>query len=305
MQIKRPMLAAPTKEADLRALKWPKLISAKIDGIRMLVGRDELGRPVCLSRKMLPIPNLHVQALFAHDKFVGLDGELVCGEPWAKDCYRKTNSAVMSVDGEADVKWYVFDDFTHPKKPYVERALAAKKQVQAEGYTPIYWLPQKIVRSYEEVLEEEEAFLSSGYEGAMLRCPKGPYKENRSTLRQEWLLKVKRFVDSDAEVVGTIELMHNDNEATTDETGYTKRSSHKAGKSNSGTLGALVVKCCDKNDLFFGVQFEVGTGFTAKQRENLWKNRKYLTGKKIKYKYFPVGCKDKPRHPVFLGWRDD
>lgn len=302
--IKRPMLAAPTKEAELRVIKWPKLLSAKIDGIRMLVV-EQNGKPICLTRKMLPIPNQHVQALFARPEFVGLDGELVCGEPWAKDCYRKTNSAVMTADGTPDITWHVFDSFVLPKDPYALRATYAKRQIQVLEQAPIRWLAQIPVNNYDEMRTIEEGYLEQGYEGAMLRCPRAPYKENRSTLKQEWLLKVKRFTDSDAEVIDTTELMHNDNEATTDETGYTKRSSHAAGKSNSGTLGTLIVRCCDKNDPFYGVTFEVGTGFTAEQRANLWKNRKYLVGKFIKYKYFPIGCKDKPRHPVFLGWRND
>lgn len=304
MSIKRPMLAAPTKEAELRAIKWPKLLSAKIDGIRMLVVEQD-GKPVCLSRKMLPIPNLHVQALFARPEFIGLDGELVSGEPWDKDCYRKTNSAAMTAEGTPDIYWYVFDSFDMPSMGYVQRAIYAKSIVNKFPTSRARWLPQIPINGYDEMRAIEEGYLEQGYEGAMLRCPKAPYKENRSTLKQEWLLKVKRFTDSDAEVIDTTELMHNDNEATTDETGYTKRSSHAAGKSNSGTLGTLVVKCIDENDPFYGVQFEVGTGFTAEQRANLWKNRKYLVGKKIKYKYFPIGCKDKPRHPVFLGWRND
>lgn len=307
MSIKRPMLAAPTKEAELKVIKWPKLLSAKIDGIRMLVVEQD-GKPVCLSRKMLPIPNRHVQALFARPEFVGLDGELVCGLPYDKDCYRKTNSAAMTADGTPDITWYVFDSFNQKKEPYGVRAVEAKSRVtwaKEVGRVGLEWLSQIPIYNYDEMRAIEEGYLEQGYEGAMLRCPKAPYKENRSTLKQEWLLKVKRFTDSDAEVIDSTELRHNENEATTDETGYTKRSSHAAGKTDSGTLGTLVVKCCDKNDPFYGVQFEVGTGFTAEQRQNLWQNRKYLVGKKIKYKYFPIGCKDKPRHPVFLGWRND
>ena len=32
--------------------------------------------------------------------------------------------------------------------------------------------------------------------------------------------------------------------------------------------------------------------------------RKGFTGRVAKVKSFPIGVKDKPRHPVFLGWRD-
>lgn len=300
--IRRPMLAAPTTEQELRCVKFPKLLSAKIDGIRMLVIERD-GKPVAVSRKFIAIPNRHVQYLFARPGFVGLDGELVVGDPWDKDCYRKTNSGVMSVDGEPDVKWYVFDSFVYPKSIYAHRANGAKNTVAGEGGN-VVWHSQFLVNSYEELLVLEEGWLEQGYEGAILRDPQAPYKEGRSTLKQEWMLKVKRFSDSEAEVLDVLEQQHNDNEATVDELGYTKRSSHKAGRTNAGVMGKLVVRDCNKDSPFFGVTFEVGTGFTAEQRSNLWDGRKYLPGKIVKYKYFSVGVKDKPRHPVFLGWRD-
>jgi DNA ligase-1 len=50
-----------------------------------------------------------------------------------------------------------------------------------------------------------------------------------------------------------------------------------------------------------GVEFHVGTGFTAADRALMW--AKPPIGETVKYKFFPVGVKDKPRHPVFLGFR--
>src|ERR1700743_2525812 len=61
-------------------------------------------------------------------------------------------------------------------------------------------------------------------------------------------------------------------------------------------------------DIYSGVEFDIGTGFTLEQRKNLWdawqKNPKHLLGHIVKYKHFPVGVVDKPRHPIFLGFRD-
>jgi DNA ligase-1 len=65
-----------------------------------------------------------------------------------------------------------------------------------------------------------------------------------------------------------------------------------------GTMGALI---CRTN---FGIEFSIGTGFTAKQRAEIWKNKSIVIGKLIKYKSFKIGVKDKPRHPVYLGERD-
>jgi DNA ligase-1 len=91
--------------------------------------------------------------------------------------------------------------------------------------------------------------------------------------------------------------MHNGNEATTNELGRTKRSSHAAGKTGRGDLGALIVN-------FGDVTFNIGTGFTDVERTDIWDNRDSFQGRLAKFKYFPVGVKEAPRHPVFLGWRD-
>ena len=49
--------------------------------------------------------------------------------------------------------------------------------------------------------------------------------------------------------------------------------------------------------------FSVGSGFTDAQRLDFWRNAESLIGKVIKYKSFTVGVKDKPRFPIFLGFR--
>lgn len=296
----RPMLATPAKTEDLRVLAYPKLMSPKLDGIRALVLEVD-GKPTVMSRKLLPIPNLHVQQTLGTWEHVGLDGELIVGSPMAKDCYRVTESAVMTIEGTPDVKLHVFDMFC--QGPYVQRALLAKAIVR-DHTKHLVWVPQQAVNSYDEVAQVESEYLSAGYEGGMLRCPHAPYKQGRSTLKQEWLVKVKRFTDSDALVIGVTELRRNENEAVLDELGYTKRSHANAGKVGAGMMGTLIVRCVDPTDPFYGVEFEVGTGFTAEQRANLWEGREYLPGKFVKYKYFPIGCKDKPRHPVFIGWRN-
>lgn len=149
------------------------------------------------------------------------------------------------------------------------------------------------------LLHLEEHYVSLGYEGVMLRHPDGLYKHGRSTAKEGWLLKLKRFEDGEARVVGFTELMHNANEAKLNELGHLERSSHKAGKVGKQTLGALTVK-----DLKTGVEFEIGTGFTASQRQELWNVGDNLLGRVVKYKSQPTGVKDKPRFPVFLGFRD-
>jgi DNA ligase-1 len=295
MEIQKVMLAVKAKTFE--DLNYPLLASPKIDGVR---ATNKNG--VLVSRTMTLIPNAHTQRSFSNSIWAGFDGELVVGEPNHPNCMQNTMSGVMSRDGVPEVTWYVFDRWDI-EKPYMHRARAAKEAIEQAGIENLVWLPQTLIRSAEQLYEYEDARLNEGYEGVILRAPDGRYKQNRSTIKEGLMLKVKRFQDSEAEIVGAYELLHNNNEATTDARGFTKRSTHAANKEASGILGGFNVR-----DIYSGVEFDLGTGFTFEQRKNLWqawlKNSNYLIGKLAKYKHFPIGVVDKPRHPIFLGFRD-
>lgn len=265
----------------------------KIDGVRAVnVG----GRLV--SRTLKEIPNRYTQELFGRPEFHGLDGELVVGLPTDKNLMQQTTSGVMTQAGEPTVTWCIFDKWDMVSG-YRDRLLSAVDAIRRVGDERVNLLTCFVVRSVADILRHEAWALEHGYEGLILRAIHAPYKQNRSTLREGYMLKIKRFVDGEAEVLDVLELMHNENEAVNDERGYTKRSSHAENQRAGGTLGALRVR-----DIQTGVDFDIGSGYTAEQRANLWEGRKYLKGKLVKYKHFPVGVKDKPRHPVFLGFRD-
>jgi DNA ligase-1 len=286
----KPLLAG--KVSDTSTLPFPLAASPKLDGIRAVnLWGNEL-----LSRNLKAIPNRHVQALFGKPEFKHIDGELICGDPRAKDCYRVTNSAVMSEDGEPDVSFFVFDHFEKPLESFQDRLMMLKDQVG--GMARVVIVPQKIVHTEAELLALEEAWLDEGYEGVMLRWLGGYYKNGRSTDKECLLLKLKRFADGEAEVIGFEELYSNQNEATKDALGHTERSQHQEGMVPMNTLGALIVRSAT------GVIFKIGTGFTILDRKTIWKAREQYLGKIVKYKHFEIGVKDKPRFPVFLGFRD-
>lgn len=277
------MLAA---QADLRVLKYPVLASPKLDGVRAVVNERQL-----LSRSLKPIPNRYIADLLARPKLHGFDGELILGDPWGPTVYRDTVSAVMSRDGRPELRYYVFDLWGTPFN-YEERWHELLRLTE-KLTLPVDLVESIVIENRAQLDEYEAAAVAKGFEGVMLRSPKAPYKHGRSTVSEGYLLKLKRFEDSEALVIGIEEEMHNANEAQTNELGRTKRSSAKGGLVGKGTMGALVVR-----DLTTGVEFNIGTGFTAEDRA-----RTDWVGKTVKYKHFPVGTKDKPRHPVYLGLR--
>jgi len=291
----KPMLASLC--TDTSKLRYPLLASPKLDGIRAMVQGG-----VLVSRNLKPIANKWVQEKFKGLP-EGLDGELISGNPRDEHAFSNTSSIVMSHDKPADnVVFYVFDKFS-ASLPFLTRLQeACKLPTNGPGIGDtlgLYVLPQTSIGSEEELLGFEAKQLELGYEGVMTRDPEGPYKQGRSSEKQGWLLKVKRFLDSEAAILDFYEEQENQNEAKTNALGRTERSSAKANLVGKGTLG-----CFDVRDIHSGVQFQLGGGFTASQRQDFWDNRKHLKGKIAKYKFFPVGVKDKPRFPVFLGFRD-
>ena len=284
----KPLLAC---DADLAKLRFPLLASPKLDGVRAIVRGG-----VVYSRSNKPIPNKHVQTLFS--KCEHFDGELIVGDPTSKTCYRDTVSEVMSHDKTGGCDFHVFDHVQCPTLPYLQRNLAITKTLRGGATNSIVRVDQYHISTLDTLLGLEETLLNAGYEGLILRNPDAPYKYGRSTVNEGFLLKLKKFVDAEFEVVGFEERMHNGNEATTNELGRTKRSSHQAGKTGRGDLGALVLRDAS------GATFNVGPGFGDAQRELIWNDRDRYLGQLAKIKYFPIGIKKAPRFPVFLGWRD-
>lgn len=98
------------------------------------------------------------------------------------------------------------------------------------------------------------------------------------------------------------EEMKNENEALKDAFGRTKRSTAQDNKTGKDTLGALMV--IGINGDFKDVEFKLGTGYDQALRQEIWNDRNNLKGKIVKYKYQAEGGEDRPRFPVFLGFRD-
>jgi DNA ligase 1 len=291
----KPMLAGKLEGDPV----LPCMVSNKLDGVRAIVIDG-----VLMSRTLKPIPNAWCQRMFGGLPN-GTDGELILGDPTDKDVYRKTVSAVMSEDGEPFDVWYrVFDNYTYSggfKKRYDQLVKAMCFRPHVELVVHVF------VDKIEHFNVLEDGAVLGGFEGVMIRSLDGPYKFGRSTSKEGYLLKCKRFTDMDAEVTGTYEWETNNNEAKTNALGRTERSTHQENKVGAGVLGGLLVRGLEAP--YKDVEFSVGTGFAGAddpngERAKLWANRKTLPGRIVKVKYFASGSKDKPRFPVFLGWRD-
>ena len=295
-------------QAQLEALNdYPYLGSPKYDGIRAYIANGKV-----LTRKNKMVPNLYIQEMLGQEGLTGLDGELVVGKPTDPNVFSHSSSGIMSRGGQPNFMYYVFDVIPGLYAPSIMDATDTigfelrQRALQENGavHQPdkIRLVEQVPIRNLKQLLAYEAKCLKAGYEGIMLRKPNAPYKCGRSTLREGGLMAVKRFVDSEAVVLECYEQETNTNKATLDERGKTKRSSAKAGKVGNGVLGGFNVR-----DIHTGVEFNIGVleGVSNEQRKIMWvAGGKGFVGKLVRYRYQPVGVKDKPRLPVFTGFRD-
>lgn len=286
----KPLLAHTIE--DTSKVQYPVLVSVKLDGIRCLIIDG-----VAMTRSLKPIRNEYVQSVLGREEYNGLDGELIVGDIFAKDCYLVTNSGVMSKDGAPDFRFHVFDYCDEPQMTFGGRHMALTNRGFSDSKVVV--VPHLIAATESELLRIEANVLEAGGEGVMVRSIDGKYKNGRSTMKEGILGKLKRMQSSEAEILEVIELQHNMNVATTNALGYTERSTHKDNKVCGGVMGALSVRCIES-----GVVFQIGTGFTAEDREFFWNNRDTVVGRLVTYNHFPVGRKDLPRHPSFKGFRE-
>ena len=286
MKIQKPLLAG---KFDSEKAKFPYAATPKIDGIRFLMVGG-----AALTRSFKPIRNEYLQKILSSNLPDGIDGELTSGSTF-QEC-----SSIMRIKGEPDFKVWIFD-FVNPNdeiKPYKERMNELRKfeSFNIPSYEILF---PTIVSNQEQIEQLMTKNLNAGYEGLMLRDPNGIYKFGRSSVKENILLKVKEFMDDEAEIIAFREKMVNTNEGLKDNFGRTKRSSCQDGLKPSGTLGGLILRNSE------GLEFSCGSGLNDALRDEIWKNKSKYLGKLVKYKFMSKGIKDLPRHPVFMGFRDE
>lgn len=308
-----PMLASDWEQGKVR---FPVMGQPKIDGVR---GKNSHGGLTGRSLKLFK--NRYTTDFYSHDFFKGFDGELAAERETHPDLCRLTTSAVGTIEGTPFTLWWLFD-YIHSGNmadPYVERyaqLIERVKQLQAPlTYMPwaghLRIVPFKLITCMEELLAFDDENLDAGYEGTIIRDPLGKHKQGRSTVREGGLLRIKRFIESEAEVLEILEGETNQNEAQVNELGHQFRSSHQDNMVPNGLVGAMrcraFVDVLDRDRVVIskGQVFTVSAGNMPHDlRGYYFRNPQMLLGKAIKFKFFPKGIKDKPRFPTFVTIRD-
>jgi DNA ligase 1 len=208
----------------------------------------------------------------APDWFVAdLPADTLDGELWVdRKKFQRAISIVRSGaagDDWREVRFVVFDA-PNARGNFEDRTAHAQKVLARAGAPHARWHDHVPCSGFDHLREELARVESLGGEGLMLRQPGSPYVIGRSTT----LLKVKSFQDAEARVVA-----------------------HAPGTGkHKGRVGALVVELAD------GTRFNVGTGFSDREREAPPK-----IGAIITVRYQELSDDGVPRFPSYVGERID
>lgn len=289
--------------ADISKIKYPVLATPKLDGIRCIIKNGK-----CISRNLKDIPNNYIRELLINtigNDYYGnsriiFDGEIICGN------FNTTSSSVMRKTGTPIFTYHIFDAITfnnynllyEDRINFLKEWFCVFKLRNNKEFISI--VEPYCISDFDELQKYEQRCINLGYEGICIRAIDSPYKFGRSTVKEGYLLKIKRFEDSEAEIIDFEELMHNNNEKLTDALGYTDRSTCKENMIPMEMLGSLKVR-----DIKTRIEFSLGSGFDLNTRKEIWNNKNNYIGKLVKYKYQPSGKKDLPRFPTFIGIRDE
>ena len=277
-----------TGDFDYSRIPFPVYASPKEDGYRSMIQRG-----ILVSRNGLRVLNKELQARYGRKEYEGLDVELTDGPPNGIDVFHRTSRVVRKATADAsNVQANVIDYCGPDMPPLKERIFAMKDNYKGfEGYSGIHLIPQTLIKNVEQLKKFEAKCLAQGYEGVMLRradqgvYPQKPGKENRSTLNEFYLVRMKRFEHAEAVIVAVHPLEHNLN---TERTAGGKRSSKKAGMVVDKTrVGSATLRDCVTGKLF---DTTVGA-----ERLRSWKGWPSAIGLRVRYKYQVCGTVDKPR----------
>lgn len=306
-----PLLAASLMPSDIehsntnifkamQELRYPVIATRKVDGVRGLRFNHTL-----LSRSLKKIPNLVVQEM-ATILPGGFDVE-ICNDSLS---YNENESIIMSEEHERSalmqfhvLDWYIEGGYEFRLNQIYETTGQLPLSHVIAPYAQMCIGPKHLMEFFLKIEADDG-------EGICFRDPQGLYvqkksKENRSTLIEQTLIKLSRFIREEAIIVGFEEQMCNTNPGVFDAFGKIKRSKAIGGMKGKGTLGTLI--CSIGADVCTGrlCEIRIATGLTDQQRYNIWTHKKDFFGKTIVFKHKPYGKKNKPRSPIFVGFRKD
>ena len=253
-------------------------IQPKLDGVRCLFTKD--GAYSRTGKKFMNVKHIEtaLQPFFDNSPHIILDGELYNHK--LKDDFEKIISLVRKQkptdedreDAQNLVQLHVYDYIDGNYSDYEDRRWNLNiSDIYGDA---VKHVESVLVLNLNEAKAAHGNFMSLGYEGSILRTPKGIYKHGRSYD----LMKFKDFSDTEATIVDYV-------------SGKGKR---------TGTLGKFIM--LDDKGVKFGCP--PGKGYSYKDLANMLENIDTFIGKRATFTYFQRTKAGSYRHPLFKAIRD-
>jgi len=222
-----PPIQLATKFHDDIVIKdyW---VSEKLDGVRGYWNGKQL-----LSRQGHP---------FAAPKWFTADfpNQPLDGELWIARGSFETVSSILRTEKGADERWrdifFMIFDLPSSKANFTQRLVVMQQLVDTSNSPYLKMIKQQKITTHQALQSKMDEVINGGGEGLMLHHINAYYQVKRS----QDLMKLKRYDDADAVVVGYV-----------------------PGKGKHlGRMGSLIVKNSE------GLTFKIGSGFSDIEREN-------------------------------------
>lgn len=249
------MLAYPFEEKRLKKWSPPYIVQPKLDGERCRFIPE--GALLLSSQENIfySVPHIR-QALIDLGVNVELDGELYSHGMHFEDIHSIVSRENNLHPDYQQMEYHIFDVVT----PYPQgtRTLSiTRNYFQCLPFnSPIKLVPYYLANDLDEIMRVYDQILDQGYEGIIVRECTAPYVRKRST----FMMKFKPKKQDDYLIIG-----------------YTEEISIEGRP--KGRLGAFICKGDD------GTEFNVGSGFTAEQRERYWQNPESFVGLYARIEY--------------------
>lgn len=319
-------MKAYNKTEDLSCIRYPKLVSFKLDGIRCEMKDGQL-----LSRSLKLIVNQQIRekleplVVYAQMADIILDGEIYAhGIPFGlisscvmtQDYTKKESIIAWQILCEkhdfdmtreevfSKLKFYSFDCVNQGNfdEPFEDRHDVLQDIGNMDEFNEIFVeVEQAVIESYADVKIYFEYALEEGYEGLMLKEANSKYKCGRTTYKEDTMHKLKPYVTLDARIIAVVQatVVDPNAEKKINELGRSVTSKKKGDR-------ILVERASDYVVLYEGKEVKPTIALTKREKEEIWANRESYIGKMIEYKGMLYGSLIVPRHPIFSGrYRED
>jgi DNA ligase 1 len=305
----KPQLA---DDANLKTLPYAAGVAGlcKIDGVRALNAEGQF-----TGRSLKPFEGFGVTEYFSKPDFLHMDGEVTLGDnPTAPGLCRTTTGALGRFKGVtemADYHWWLFDDLSDLRAPYIDRHAKAQRRVERLCHPRIHIIPYTLVKDLDHAMELYGGWLDLNYEGGVWRAAKQPAKSGRPDKHQQYM-RSKPWQDDEMLCTGVTQGEKNNNEAKTNLLGHTERSSAKAGKVPNGEVGSIqgiLLKdithpVSGKVLLPKGLPITISTGeMTVKEAKYYWEHQDEIVNHIVKFRHFVHDVHEKPRMAQYLSHR--